>query len=71
MRHRVAGGQRILIDAQIGQPECLQHAGDDHRTVNTGEPQQMADQHRQQDRRQRIRSGNQRLEQRHDRLWQQ
>ncbi|MNG93185.1 hypothetical protein D3C79_521420 [compost metagenome] len=39
--------------------------------MNAGKPQQMADQYRQQDRRQRVGGGNQRLEQRHDRLRQQ
>ncbi|MNT74486.1 hypothetical protein D3C72_2133090 [compost metagenome] len=71
MRHRLVGGQRVLVNPQVGEPEGLQHAGNDHRAVDTRKPQQMADQHRQQDRRQRIRSGDQRLEQRHDRLRQQ
>ena len=68
MRQRLAGGQRGLVRTQVGQPEHLQHPGDDGGAVDPGEPQQMANQHGQQDRRQGIRCGNQRFKDRHNGL---
>ena len=47
MRQRRALSQRLLVHPEVSQPEHLQHARDNRRAVDPGEPQQMADQHRQ------------------------
>ena len=42
MRQRLAGGQRGLVSAQVGQPEHLQHPGDNrgfYHGVSPGEPE--------------------------------
>ena len=68
MRQRLTGGQRGLVSAQVRQPEHLQHPGDDGGAVDPGEPEQMTNQHGQQDRRQGICRGNQRFKDRHNGL---
>ena len=68
MRQRCALGQRLLVHTEVGQPEHLQHPGNDRRTVDPGKPQQVADENRQQDRRQGIGRRNQRFENRHNGL---
>ncbi len=68
MWQRQAGRQRGLVCPQVGQPEHLQHPGDNRGPVDTGEPQQVTNQNRQQDRRKGIRRGNQRFENRHNGL---
>ena len=68
MRQRRALGQRLLVHTEVSQPEHLQHPGHDRRTVDPGKPQQVADQHRQQNCRQRVGCRNQRLENGHNGL---
>ncbi|SAH48086.1 Uncharacterised protein [Enterobacter hormaechei] len=68
---RLARRQRGLVRPQVCQPEHLQHPGDNRRAVDPGKPQQVANQHRQQDRRQRVSRRDQRFEYRHDGLWDQ
>ncbi|CCJ91227.1 hypothetical protein BN132_3155 [Cronobacter turicensis 564] len=68
VRQRRALRERRLVNPEVGQPEHLQHAGDNRRAVNTRKPQQMPNQHRQQNSGQRIGRRDQRLEDSHDRL---
>ena len=68
MRQRRTLRQRRLVHPEIGEPEHLQHSRHNSRAVNTGKPQQMADQYRQQDRRERICSRHQWFENGHNGL---
>ncbi|MNF66081.1 hypothetical protein D3C84_478640 [compost metagenome] len=65
-------GQRLtcrhggLVVGQVGHPERVHDAGDDQGTVDPGEPEDLAHQHRQQHGRQGVGGGHQRLDQGHD-----
>ncbi|SBG57945.1 Uncharacterised protein [Klebsiella pneumoniae] len=68
VRQYRASRQRRLVCRQVGHPERVHNAGNNQRAVDTGEPENLAHQNREQNRRQRVGGGNQRLQQMHDRL---
>ena len=68
MRQSRTGRQRCLVRRQVGHPEGVHNAGHNQRAVDPGEPEDLAHQDGKQDRRQRVRGGNQRLQQMHNRL---
>lgn len=63
-------GQCGLVAGQVCHPEGVHDAGDDHGAVDAGKPEDLAQQHRQQDGRQAVGSRHQRFEHGHDRLGQ-
>ena len=68
MRQCRTGRQRGLVCRQVGHPEGVHNAGHDQRTVDPGEPENLAHQDGKQNRRQGVRGGNQGLQQVHNRL---
>ena len=68
MRQRRAGRQCRLVCREVRHPERVHDAGDNQRAVDTGEPEDLAQQHGEQNSGQGVGGRDQRLQQVHDRL---
>ncbi|MNS66754.1 hypothetical protein D3C72_999810 [compost metagenome] len=68
VRKRCARRQCRLVCRQVRHPERVHDTGDNQRAVDACEPEDLAQQHGEQNRRQGVRGGHQRLQQMHNRL---
>ena len=68
MRDSFTRGDCRLVYGQVCHPKRVHNTGDDQRTMDTGKPEHLAHQHREEHCGERIGRGNQRFHQRHNRF---